>query len=289
MLNLNKFTQRHTFVAPVRQGGCQYNRKHYECEGEGWKSITAEGNHVIEVVDAFVETTNFKNTIRGFTFHNSIIFQNFDVAKRKYEKDLMAPLLFNNVPTFSPINAVVWEDHNLYFHRFDYSNSIIYSVASRLNQDGVGVLDDIKGVTPELKTTFLFHSIEIQNQKRLIAEAARKEKEREFINTVPGRLMLSLKQVGGELLGYSLEGQRIIIDWKMGGSDHKLNSIIDANTFRVIELGFCASGADRDHSITSMVLLADDYNKRRRLNITRGDYYERGIHEEYEDEDEWDD
>lgn len=43
-----------------------------------------------------------------------------------------------------------------------------------------------------------------------------------------------------------------------------------------------------------MVLLADDYKKRRRLNITRGDYHrlhrdEEFENDEFEDENDWDD
>jgi len=269
MLNLEKFISEIKVVVPVRNKRFQYNRKIYSVSSsDGWKEATIQGNTVLDAQDIFIENYDIKNTIKGYTYGDKIIFQNFDVAKRKINQDFMTPLYFCNVPTFYPIEAIIWEDQNLYFYKQNYKDILTFEIANNLNEDGTGPLDRIKGVTPELKTLFLFHSIEKQNQKKLIQEAERKGKEEEFKKSLPGRLYLSFAQVGAELLNYTIERNRIIVDWQMKGH-RKFNSVIDANTFKIIEAGYCLSGGDTKLNITSMVLTAEEYEEKRLIHITR--------------------
>jgi hypothetical protein len=269
MINLEKFISEIKVIVPVRNKRFQYNRKIYSIESsEGWKEVTIQGNTVLDAQDIFIENYEMRNTIQGYTYGDKIIFQNFDVAKRKINQDFMDSLYFYNVPTFYPIEAIIWEDRNLYFYRQNYKDTLTFEISNNLDESGMGSLEGIKGVTPELKTVFLFHSIEKQNQKKLLQEAERKGKEEEFKKSIPGRLYLSFAQVGAKLLNYTIERNKITVDWQLQGS-RKFNSVIDANTFKIIEAGYCLSGGDKKLNITSMVLTAEEYEEKRLIHITR--------------------
>lgn len=280
MLNLEKFISKYTVIAPVLDGLFQYNRKKYSIDAsDGWKELTIQGNHVLNVRDVFIEQYEMKNTLQGYTYGDMIIFQNFDVAKRKVDQGFIIPLHFCNVPTFYPVEAILWEDYKLYFYKQNYKDILAFEISNNLNEDGTGSLEGIKGVTPELKTVFLFHSIEKQNQKKLIQEAERKGKEEEFKQSLPGRLYISFAQVGAELLNYTVERDRITVEWQLQGS-RKFNSVIDAATFKIIEAGYCMSRDDSRHNITSMVLTAEEYEKKNLIHITRS------LYDDDEDEEE---
>jgi hypothetical protein len=89
------------------------------------------------------------------------------------------------------------------------------------------------------------------------------------METIPGRLKVSFDRGGARLLGYSLSGSRIIVDWCLTDSSYKYNSVIDANTWKIIECGYCMNNDDFRHNITSMVKTAEEYESRRVVHITR--------------------
>ena len=271
MINLNKFIQPKQIIAPVLNGHFPYERKRYTVSSpDGWSLIELSSNSakLIRPVLAEIElVVPSKNTIKGYTYNNNIVFQNFDVAKRKTKFDVMAPLHLNSSPTFSSIEAVIWEDSKLYFYRPNYSDFKISEVSRNCLSDGSGDTVGLKGVTPELKTVFLFHSIERQNIQKLLEEAKKKEKEEEFKKSIPGKLFWSFQAVGAKVLNYTQEGKRIVVDWSLGSQE--FNSVIDTDTFRIVESGFCMSGDDKRHSISSMILTAKDYQKDRLIHKTR--------------------
>ena len=135
--------------------------------------------------------------------------------------------------------------------------------------DGTGDVAGLKDVTPELKTVFLFHTIERIKIQQLVYEQDQKRKAEEFIKTIPGRLSFAFSAVGGKVINYSLTGKRIIVDWELSATGRKFNSIIEKDTFRVLDAGFCMSGSDKDHNVTSLVLTAEDYEERHKIHITR--------------------
>jgi len=276
MIDLEKFTKVFTVDVPIINKTFQYNRKKYSIKKDcvdGWYSVKIDGNIAAIETTAVIEFDPIfkqgKNILKGYTYHNNFIFQNFDVGKRKAGVEVMMPLYLNNVPTFSSIEAILWEDKNLYYYQPNYVDPIVYQLKAAY--ETVAGMKALKGLTPELKILFLFHDIERQ---KLIADQERLKKEHEieeFAKTLPGRLMISFNRVGAKLLNYVITGTRITVDWELA-SGTQFNSVLDAETFRVIEAGYCMSGQDKQHSLTSMVKLAEDYQERRVIHKTRGDF-----------------
>lgn len=270
VINLEKFTQEKEAIVPITDGQFQYQRKRYYKRNNvsGWHQVRINGNtyEVISPVYLEAETVAFK-TIKGYTYHNNIIFQNFDVAKRKLNAEVMKPLHFNNVETFSSIEAIAWEDSDLYYYKPNYSDSKIFELKQKYDMNES--FDGLKGITPELKTLFLFHEIEKQKIKEEQDKIRLAKELEEYKKTLQGRLLLTFGRVGAKVLKYSVSGKRITVDWSLDSIGQQFNSVIDYDSFRIIEAGYCMSGSDRDHSVTSMVELAKDYDEDNLIHKTR--------------------
>lgn len=279
MIDLSKFVQETTAIVPVIKSRFQYNRKKYvvpDALVDGWYKVALQGNTARVLSVAMIEMDrefnaligkNAQAILKGYTYHNSFIPQNFDVAKRNSLTGVMTPLLLNNVPSFSSIEAVLWEDKNLYYYRPNYTDEIIFML-KRSCDDDVDITH-MKALTPELRTLYVFHNIERikirEEQERIL-----KEKELEaFRQTLQGRLILSFARVNAKMLKYSVAGNRVTVDWVMNDSGTRFNSVLEADTLRVLEAGYCMSGDDRNHSLHSMVELARDYIDDDLLHITR--------------------
>jgi len=274
MIDLSKFIDKKTVNVPIIDGRFKYNRKIYSipepCE-DGWYAVELEGNSANLRQAVFPESIpefNKDHTIlKGYTYNNIMVFQNFDVGKRKSGVEVMADLNFNTMPTFMSIEAILWEDKKLYYYRPNYMDTIIFSIKSAYDNNDNNV-KELKGITPELKTLYLFHDLERQ---RMIMEQERLRKEQEieeFKKTLQGRLLLTFNRVGAEIIDYSVTGNRITVNWKLP-SGRAFNSVVNSDDFRVIEAGYCMSGDDKRHSATSMVELAKDYEDDNLIHHTR--------------------
>lgn len=275
-LDLSKFVKEFEAVVPIINGHFQYNRKKYLSEDtvSGWYRVGISGNQIRLKEEVFDLSSVKYPSIRGYTYNNSIIFQNFDVSKRKYNLEVSAPLYFNKSDTFSAIEAVVWEDRKVFFKECVYSDFKIYEVKNCFDNDQL--LEDIKAITPELRTLFIFHSLERDQIRELdkirlqqLAEAERARLERELMSTLKGRLQYTFSNAGATLLKYSLTGNRAVVDWLLDSTGQEFNSVIDTTTFKVIEAGYCMSHDDTRHNITSMVKLAKDYEDEGLIYKTR--------------------
>lgn len=279
MLDLKKFVQETQAIVPVVKQGFQYNRKKYlvpDALVDGWYKVAIQGNNakvlsvaVIEMDREFAEqlSKNSKAILKGFTYHNNFIPQNFDVAKRNSLVGVMTPLLFNNVPTFSSIEAILWEDKNLYYYRPNYSDARIYVLRRSCDEDADITI--LKGITPEQRTLYVFHNIE-KIKIREEQERVLKEKELEaFRQTLQGRLILAFSRVNAKIIKYSVAGNRVEVHWELRDYSQLFKSVIEADTLRVIEAGYCMSGDDRNHNVHSMVELVKDYIDDDVLHITR--------------------
>jgi hypothetical protein len=274
MIDLKKFTKTTDAVVPIVNNSFQYSRKKYKvaiCQDD-WYHVKLTGNTaiidtncVVELYDDFI--TSKKYIIKGYTYNNNIIFQNFDVGQRKLGANVFAPLLLNMLPTFSSIEAIIWEDKNIYYYKPNYTDMLIYRLKQACT-DSLNI-ESFKGMTPELKILYLFHSLEKERIKEEQERIKRRHDKEKFLKTLPGRLALTFARVGATITNYSLAGDRVTVDWQFDDGSGKFNSVLDSDTFRVIEAGFCLSGDDKRHSATSMIELAKSYNEENVLHITR--------------------
>jgi len=275
MINLKSFVLSKEAIVPILNNGFQYNRKRYALKygvDPGWYKVKITGNDVIILEPYMIENIDFesirKMSIKGYTYNNLLIPFNFDSAERKFGMGMITEIHFNNSPTFSSIEAIMWEDKNLYYYRPNYMDVEFHKIHRNCLPNGTGDLGGVKGVTPEMRTVFLFHAIERIRIQKMEEELENKKKAEEFMKTLPGRLYFAFSSVGAKILGYSQEGSKIVVDWKLD-KNQTFNSVIDANTFRVLEAGYCMSGDDKRHSIKSMVLTAEEWDKKRKIHKTR--------------------
>jgi hypothetical protein len=291
-LDLDAIAAPKRFVVPVLEGSFLLDHKNYrvKCD-DGWQVVEIQNNKAkwIEQGGPIVALgANDSGNIRGYTHHNRIIFQNFDVARRKYGLGLQSPLHFNQSQTFESIHACIWEDGQAYWVAPNYSDTKVFELKDLLEEDKT--LDGVKGITPELRTLYLNHALERAQLKQLAEEAQRQEDHERMLRDIPYRLQHTFARAGAEMVNFSLSGTRIVVDWKIKGSHTQYNSVIDSGTWMVVEAGYCMSGDDRRHNITSMVKTAEAWG---RTNITRfhgDDERVRGPHmdREVEDDEDWD-
>ena len=261
-------------TVPIINNSFQYNRKKYNTAVtymDGWYKVQLNGNTVKVIDPVFIEIDPIKSpTIKGYTYGTQIIFQNFDVAKRKLNKEIMTPLLLNPIDSFSAVEAYIWEDGNLFYKNHNIADTQLIDI-KMLFDDNKSV-NSTKGVTPELKTAYLFHEIQRQTYLKEM-ESLRKETEKlEYIRSLPGKIETLFKNVGATLVRFTKQAKdRIEVIWTIDSYPNEFNSIIDATSFRVLEAGYCMSGDDKKHSVTSMIFTADDYAKRGKIYQTRRD------------------
>jgi hypothetical protein len=267
-LDLSSISPTITTCVPVINGQFQLNRKRYSIRcPNGWQMIRIEGKEATLLGET--ESPPMTSTrVRGYTFGNKLVYKSFDQAKRLGLPALQCDLFFNNADSFSSVSSVIWEDGRLYFEAFDYGDFQVLPVQEIYLQEETSILH-LKGVTPELRACFLFHSIELEKQKAFLALKTKEAEERAFFNSIPGRLKLTFERAGAKVLKYSVSGNRIIVDWTMEGSEYEYNSVIDVNTWKILEAGICMSGDDKRHNITSLVKITQEYEQRDVIHRTR--------------------
>lgn len=271
-IDFSKFTKPQKATVPVVNNRFQYHRKKYEVPDieDGWYEVEVVGNKATILDAVFLSGQNLGiKPIKGYTYNNMLVFQNFDVGKRKTREEVQVNILLNNFPTFSSVEVIPWEDHNFYSYQINYQDSKIYEVKAAFDSDTPGALDTIKGITPELRTVYLFHDIQRQQVKQEAERVKKYEEKKEWLESLPGRIHTVFTNVGAKVVNYELQGKRAIVDWEMEGFNRRYNSVINTENFHVIEAGFCLSGHDKEHSVTSIVKLAEMYEDEGLTYITR--------------------
>jgi len=203
MLNFNNLVKEKIILVPLVDNTFQYHSKKYSVDGDnGWYKIKIQGNNAEIESQAYnpneIETQYKSDLIKGYIHGNNIVFQNFDVAKRKYDFGLTKEIYFNNALTFSAVKAIVWENKRIYYLQPDYKNFKVIEVKSHF--DAEKNITDLKDTTPELKTVFLFHSIQRDNLRALEASQKKEEEHEKLMEDLPYRLKHSFEKSGATLL-----------------------------------------------------------------------------------------
>lgn len=256
-------------IVPVKDNSFQFHKKKYHIEvNNGWWLVSIQGNKATPVEQYyFVGDEKKFSLVSGYTYGNQIIFKNFDVSRRNWGLNLSAPLHFNSSDTFSSIKAVVWENGQFFYAFQDYSDLKIFDVKMAYGNEQS--LEGLKGITPELRTLYLFHEFERNQLKEMLKQKAEAEEHEKMMQEIPYRLKITLERAGASLIGYSQSGDRLIVDWTLQGGSHQYNSVIDSKTWMVRECGFCCSSDDQRHNLTSMIKTAEIYEEQDVIFITR--------------------
>lgn len=288
-IDLSRFAAKKEVMVPVAGNIFQHNRKKYRTEPveDGWYRIEVEGNKTFlgERLYPAEDTFEKSQLALGYIFGNNILFQNFDVAKRKYRREMHAPASLNTFDSLSSVKAVAWEDGNFYVIGPNYSDTLIYQVKEAL--DNETSIEEIKGITPELRVLYTFTLIQKQKLAEMLRIAEEQKKRQEFLQTIPGQLAALFVRAGGKMLNCEfinfadplnnhrsredkrMHGRFAEVEWEVTGLRERFNTVINLDTMMIHEAGFCMSGADRKFNVTGMVQTAIDYNQTAFINITR--------------------
>lgn len=267
MIDFSKLSAPIQIIVPVRSELFRYNNKTYVCHTEdGWRRVEIKNNRCKDLGPDMPDPSKL-DTALGYTHNNRLIFQNFDVALRKWNHSHTTELHFNQSPTFEAVRVAIWEDKRAYWVEPNYGDSKTLDLKDLL--EAGKTLEGEKGITQELRSVFLFHALEREQLLQMQRQAEVKEEEERMMRDIPYRLNITMRRAGAELLNYSMSGNRIVVDWRVLGSTQRYNSVIDSRTWMVLEAGYCMSGDDRRHNLTSMIKTAELYAENRRTVITR--------------------
>lgn len=273
-INLSKFSEPVHAVVPLFEGRGVYKGRKIQLKRKVTGICMLElGNEVVwkETLDfQSVEVDKFLKTLprlKGIAYGDMIIPLNFSSAKfLGYEEVIHVE--FMNAELGSLVDCRRWEDKRLLFKEADlYSPDqqlIVLGAKERAEQGGALEPEQkVAGLTPEIRYFYIMVMLDRQRMvewKKLDElELSKKERERrikKFKESFSGRLKSAIEDAGGSLVSFNKRGDRIDVKWTVQG---ELFSSTVSQDFRVLELGFCAEGHDKDHSMSSAVLLAEQF------------------------------
>ena len=201
---------------------------------------------------------------RGISFHDGIIPENPVAFPTIPVRVLDASFdAFEEVEVATPLNGTC------YFLRIVSTDKAFALMDLRdafENQTGI---DQITGLTPEMRIVFTFHVLERQREEeerrreelRLMKLAESERRKAELL--IPSNaIKAALESSGATVISIKPVKRGFETVWESHG--HTINSLLDRN-YRVIEAGFCVSGWDKTQSVGSVARVLDRY-------VDDGDY-----------------
>ena len=268
-INLEKFTKSQEVVVPiVRRRGYYKGRKFRLNAPDGWYLISL-GNKVKRLRRAtpveIVKTAKGIGVFRGYPYGAELIPLNFSDARFRYDYAESIPVHFMSIKPWVIVKCTVWNKELYYLEVDKKANyAVLNSVRKRFESEGD--LSDLKGVTPELRYLYILYSLQRDNWRaeqllsKLKLEEEEKEKRREqFKHTFSQRIKAIIEAAGGHLKQFYPKGESdFIVVWTAGSQT--LKTLITRG-LKVKDLGYCASGEDKKHSLSSAVAQAQLYQK----------------------------
>ena len=294
VIDLSRFIKEKLVIAPLVDGWGKVEGRKFEFTDKenGWYQIKL-GNSVEIVKPAspleIYKTLQPKKHYLVFAYGEDGIPINFDNFKRLGFNETVRVNFFNQ-PLFTVGKIVLMDDGRFYAFELEAKvhRGILESlrqslgprntqkkVTSRTVANGSGPWAELKGLTPELAYYALLINLtnqafrEVDRLERLVLSPEEKAKRvAQFQNTLEGRLRKLIKDSGGKFIDYKQSrGNSLLVTWEVGGQQVK--SQISGQTFQIISAGYCLSGEDKKHTMSSIVRLAKDFQEDSPLYITR--------------------
>jgi len=273
-INLNKFSESKSAIIPIINGRGKYQgrRIQVDAQDDWYKFKLRDGVSInrratdIEILEACKKL----KVISGYVFGQEIVPLHFNMLNGEAET---ARVHFLEGSIWDIVQAVRWEDGNYFYNGLDYSFSLENFLETKNRFENNLSLEGVKNVTPELRFYFVLLSLERDNFREVerleslsLLEDKKIEAVKKFQESLASRLETTITDAGGHLVRFHRQGQDIVVIWSVDGKQY--NSLIRNNLdFRAREVGFCCSGADKQHTLGSAINLVQDYNR-------RGDYYD---------------
>lgn len=267
---LSKLSETRQVVLPVSNNWGRYKTRLIKANNnDGWYLVEL-GNDVKVLRPASLmeidEVVEGKDVLTGMALSDEFVPINFNNLRKKTGGNTARFLLGDNVTSWDHIKTVLWEDGRLYFAGIDYSRDrkVVEQVKQAFEEETS--IDHIKGATPELRYYFLCQGLYRSSYRAyqdLLKMNLSKDQKHNWIKKFKAdfktRLKLQIENAGGELVSYTKEpGGRYLVTWKVGGT--QIKSVIN-DRMSIIDLGFCASGHDKEHTLQSAIHLSKIYQE----------------------------
>ena len=276
-IDLNRFSEPVEAVVPFIDKKSVYRgRKIEEGVEDGWyKVMIADNIAVLGVANQIEREMALQSCpiLKGLPIGDQFFPLNFNTLE-VLGFDQTAEVQFNEGETWDIIKAGLWEDGRFYFAGIDYGfdRGILENVRKAFEKDKS--IKDISGTTPELRYYFIVLSLHRESHRKMqelakmkLAAAEREKLLKEFRKTFSGRLEKIIKDAGGKLVRFSKKGKdKVVVVWKVG--DQQIKTVIE-DGLKIIDAGFCLSGEDKKHSLSSLIALAHIFKEDEPLYITR--------------------
>lgn len=267
---LSRLTQEFEVVVPIVDGwGRVRSRLVKRRRKDGWYVVKL-GSSVkvlrqaseLEIDEALDGVTK----ISGLALGDELVPINFGNTLHLVGSQTVKFNFGDNVSSWEYIKVAFWEDGRVYYAGEDATKNRRTLDSVKQAFDNEESLEGISGVTPEMRFYYLCQSLYRSSYRAYqellsmdITEEQRKAFLARFSNDFKVRLRHQIENAGGKLISYTKEpGRRYLVTWETNGQVVK--SVIN-DSFSIIDLGFCASGHDRDHTLQSAVHLSKVYQE----------------------------
>lgn len=202
--------------------------------------------------------------VRGVSFGDGMIPEN----PVSYNQ-IPIPVLDPQFEEFECVECAIVKGKVCYFLQTVVGDNFFKLDEVREKFESKESIDDLKGVTPEMRVAFTLHSIRREQEElaeRLRQEAERKAAEQERIlreeRTPKVAITRSFESAGANVRDIKKERNGWSVTWTCEG--HTINTLLNSD-YSVANAGFCVSGYDNTQSTWSVCNLFKDY-------IEQGEY-----------------
>jgi len=260
-IDLERFDRTQTVTMPIVNKTGRYKGRVIGHDVEnGWYvvSLGSKVNIVTKATRLDVELAlGDKKSLKGYALGADIIPLNFENTTSQSVR-----VNFQDAPTWDVVDARRWDDGMYYYYNTDAGfkqRAILDSIKERFESERT--LRGVKGATPEMRYLFILLSLQrnsFREYKKLeqmkLDEVERVKRLEEFRRTFAGRLEETIEKAGGKLVKFSPQGtSKFTVTWKVGSQT--IISVIK-DDMRIYNLGFCAEGEDKKHTLSSAINLA---------------------------------
>lgn len=281
MISLERFSTIQDVLVPFYQGKAVFKgRRLSHGKITGWYRVTL-GNTIEKIQKAtpIDVVGNYRKNIQGYVYEgDTVIPTNFNQAWQHGLPESFT-MIGNTMPAWNIATGTIAEDGNVYaiyqgepkLHRMKDMQRLM-----RLEQAvtlGEGI-DVIKEITPEMRYLYLLQSLKRDSyiaqqilNDQVLSEGEKALRIKEFSGNIEDKLRYLVTQAGGKFIQFHRKpNNRYTVEYEIGQETIK-TTVNDK--LQVMHLGFCASGEDTRHSLSSAVNLAKMYDDDKLIYITQ--------------------
>lgn len=275
-IDFTRFIKRQETIIPIVEGwGSFHGRKITANVDNGWFQIELADTYRVVRKATLLEisqTISGRKTLSGYCYGDEIIPINFQNLFARGFGETVKVWFLNQEP-WNAVKCVQWEDGRFYYVDVDFAYHSRLAHLRELFETEQTLLNE-KDLSPEIRYMWLLMSLERDTWRHLqelealkLSEREKKKRAEEFKLNFAERIKQAIIETGSKFISATRQSdQRYLVVWKTGRQI--VHSLI-SDKLRVISGGFCLSQEDAKHSIRSLSMLAQEYQKEKPLYITR--------------------